>query len=575
MSDVVYDNAAAAPDAVAFGRPEENGWSDVTAAEFAREVRSVAQGLIGAGIAPGERVAIMSRTRYEWTLFDYAIWSAGAVPVPIYETSSAEQVRWVLQDSGAVAIIVESEEHARTVDGLRADLPDLREVWTLEESAVATLNKLGADIDPATVDERRHAVTAVDLATIIYTSGTTGRPKGCRLTHENLLFEVEAAVDSLDTLFHDGAATLLFLPIAHVLGRVIQCAIVRARIKLGHLPDTKNIMTDLQEFRPTFLLVVPRVLEKVYNGAKQRAHSEGKGAIFDQAEKIAIRHSRARDTGRIPLSVSLQHRLFDRLVYAKLRAALGGRCHGAISGGAPLGERLGHFFRGIGLFVYEGYGLTETTAAACVNRDGATRIGTVGKPLPGIAVRIADDGEVLFSGPVVFTGYWHNDAATAEAIRDGWFHTGDLGELDDAGFLRITGRKKEIIVTAGGKNVSPAVLEDQLRAHPLISQCMVIGDQKPFIAVLVTLDPEAVPDWARRHGKPEGSELRADTDLRAEIQQAIEAANKAVSRAESIRKFHIVAEDFTEQTGELTPSLKVKRAVVLERHAIEIAELYG
>jgi len=412
-----------------------------------------------------------------------------------------------------------------------------------------------------------------------FVSGTTGRPKGCELTHENLLFEVLATTSSLPSLFNDEAATLLFLPIAHVLGRVIQCAIVYSGIQLGHTSDIKNLTPDLQAFRPTFLLAIPRVFEKVYNTAKQRAHAEGHGRIFDRADGVAIRYSEALEKGgRVPLPLAVQHRIFDRLVYSKLRAALGGRCAGAISGGAPLGERLAHFFHGLGLFVFEGYGLTETTAACCLNLDGATKIGTVGRPIPGVSVQIAEDGEIMVRGGVVFARYWHNEAATAEALSDGWFHTGDIGELDDDGFLRITGRKKEIIVTAAGKNVPPAVLEDRLRAHALISQCMVVGDKQPFIAALITLDPEALPAWCTAHDLPADLDivkLRDNADLNEEISRAVENANKAVSRAEAIKKFRILSTDFTEQGGELTPSLKLKRAVVLERYAEDVTALYN
>ncbi|HEX3813217.1 MAG TPA: long-chain fatty acid--CoA ligase [Mycobacteriales bacterium] len=580
LADMVFDNAAARPDNVAFGRRSADGvWRDVTAAEFAAEVRSVAGGLLAADVRAGDRIAIMSKTRYEWTLLDYAIWSVGGVPVPVYETSSAEQIQWILSDSGCTAAVLETAEHNDLLASVRDDLPELRTVWTIDDGGVELLAKGGAGANPAELDRRRADVRAADLATIIYTSGTTGRPKGCELTHENLLFEVLSTTSSLPSLFHEDAATLLFLPIAHVLGRVIQCAIVYAGIRLGHTSDIKNLTADLQEFRPTFLLAVPRVFEKVYNTAKQRAHADGKGRIFDLAERIAIRYSQAQEPGqKASLPLRLQHGIFDRLVYSKLRAALGGQCSGAISGGAPLGERLGHFFRGLGLFVYEGYGLTETTAACCLNLDNATRIGTVGRPIPGVSVRIAEDGEILVSGRVVFSRYWHNDADTAAALTDGWFHTGDIGDLDEEGFLRITGRKKELIVTAGGKNVSPAVLEDRLRAHPLISQCMVVGDKQPFIAALITLDPEALPAWCQAHDLPADSSaqtLRDNPVVREEVGKAVESANKAVSRAESIKKFRILSADFTEQGGELTPSLKLKRSIVMDRYADEVAELYG
>jgi long-chain acyl-CoA synthetase len=579
LTDPVWDNARDAPAAVQFARRGPAGWQDVTCAEFRDEVAAVAAGLIAAGLAPGERVALMSKTRYEWTLFDYAIWTAGAVTVPIYETSSAEQIRWVLADSGAAACVVESARHAATVDGLRDQVPDLRRVWQIEAGAVAELVAAGAEVPAGEVERRRRSAGADDIATVIYTSGTTGRPKGCVLTHRNISTDVANAVPGLASLFQEGASTLLFLPLAHAFARLIQACVVYARCRTGHAPDVKNLVADLTEFRPSFLLSVPRVFEKVYNTAQQRAHAEGKGAIFDRAERVAVAYSEAVERGGAGPLLRLQHRLFDRLVYGRLRAALGGRCTAAISGGAPLGPRLAHFFRGIGVTVLEGYGLTETSPAVAVNLFEAVRIGTVGRPLPGVTVRIADDGEILLRGDVVFRGYWHNDAATAEMIdEDGWLHSGDLGDLDGDGYLRITGRKKEIIVTAGGKNVAPAVLEDRLRAHPLISQCVVVGDRRPFIAALVTIDEEAWPSWLAANGKPAGravADLRDDETLRAEIQRAVDGANEAVSAAEAIKVFRILPHDWSEETGEITPSLKVKRNVVLKEYADEIAAIYA
>ncbi len=578
LTDAVFDHAASDPDLVSFSRRRGGRWVDVTAADFAAEVTGVAKGLLAAGIGAGDRVAVMSATRYEWTLLDYAIWTAGGISVPIYETSSADQVRWMLGDSGAVAVVVETARHAEIVASVTDDLPKLRDVWTIDSGGVAALTTGGTDVPDREVEQRRRAVRADDLATIIYTSGTTGRPKGCELTQRNLLAEVMIATGGLRPLFRPGAATLLFLPIAHVLGRVIQCGAVYAKARLGHTADVKNLLEDLREFQPTFILAVPRVFEKVYNTAKQRAHIEGKGRIFDAAERVAVRYSQSLDDGRTSALLSVQHRLFDHLVYSRLRAALGGQCTAAISGGAPLGTRLGHFFRGIGLSVFEGYGLTESTAACCLNLEGAVKIGTVGRPIPGVSVRIDDDGEILLKGDVVFSRYWQNDDATELSHSDGWFRSGDLGELDDDGFLRITGRKKELIVTAGGKNVSPAPLEDRLRAHPLISQCMVVGDNKPFVGALITLDPDALPAWRDSHGKPADAtpaSLRDDPDLNAEIQRAVDQVNAAVSRAEGIRRFRIVPEDFTVETGELTPSLKLKRGLVLERHVDDFTALYG
>ena len=578
LTDDVVSNAHEAPDSVVFSRHTATGWEDVTSATFLAEVSAVAKGLVAAGIEAGDRVALISKTRYEWTLLDYAIWFAGAVTVPVYETSSAEQIAWILQDSGARAVVAESADHVARVAEARADLEHLNHVWSLADNAVDVLGRLGEDIADEVLEERRSTATPLDLATLIYTSGTTGRPKGCMLTHGNFMFELGVAVDELERLFTtEGASTLLFLPLAHVFARIIQVGAVKSRTRLGHSADIKNLLADLQEFQPTFILAVPRVFEKVFNTASQKATADGRGKIFDRAAETAIAWSRGLDRGRPSLAVRARHAVFSRLVYGKLRDALGGRCLYAVSGGAPLGERLGHFYRGIGLTVLEGYGLTETTAALTANLPDATKIGTVGRPLPGTTVRVADDGELLFRGGQVFAGYWANEEATAETLeRDGWFHTGDVGEVDDEGFVRITGRKKEILVTAGGKNVAPAVLEDRLRAHALVDQCIVVGDGQPFIGALVTIDPESLPAWAEAHGKSGHVEdLVDDADLRAEIEAAVEEANKAVSKAESIRKFTILPDSWTEEGGQLTPSLKLKRNVVMREFRDEVAALYG
>ena len=525
---------------------------------------------------PADRVALVSKTRYEWTLVDYAIWFAGAVTVPVYETSSAEQLGWILRDSGARAVVAEGPAHLARLAEVRGDLDALNHVWSLDDNAIGVLTRLGADISDEELEKRRTSTTPLDLATLIYTSGTTGRPKGCMITHGNFMFELGVAVEELDELFTvDGASTLLFLPLAHVFARVIQVGCVKKRVRMGHSADITNLVVDLGEFRPTFVLAVPRVFEKVFNTASQRATADGRGKIFDRAAETAIAYSRGLDKGRPSLAVRTQHAVFSRLVYGKLRDALGGRCRYAVSGGAPLGDRLGHFYRGIGLTVLEGYGLTETTAALTVNLPDATKIGTVGRPLPGTAVRVADDGELLFRGGQVFAGYWHNEEATSEALeRDGWLHTGDVGEVDDEGFVRITGRKKEILVTAGGKNVAPSVLEDRLRAHPLVSQVMVVGDGQPFIAALVTIDPEAIPVWAESKGKSTRvADLVDDPDLQAEIEAAVEETNKAVSKAEAIRKFTILPDDWTEEGGQLTPSLKLKRNVVMREFRDEVDAL--
>ena len=583
LVDAVFANAARDESALAYRRRgPDRQWSDVTAGAFAAEVTAVARGLVAAGVEPGDRVALLSRTRYEWTLVDYAILAVGAATVPIYETSSAEQIRWILSDSGAVAAVVETAKHAALVEQARDAAVELK-VWRIapegdEPGAVERLVTRGADVPEEAVLERRRALRADDLATLIYTSGTTGRPKGCALTHRNMQTEVRSVAELFPQLLNAGGSVLLFLPLAHVFGKAIQCGATYTGTVIGHTADVSDLVGDLKVFRPTFLLAVPRVFEKVYNSACQRAHDEGKGKVFDLAADTAIAWSRARDTGGPGIVLRLKHALFDRLVLAKLRAAVGGRVVAAVSGSAPLGDRLGHFFRGAGLPVLEGYGLTETSAGITVNTLDAQRIGSVGRPVPGHSVRIADDGEILVKGPNVFRGYWKNDTATAEALTDGWFHTGDIGELDDAGFLTITGRKKELIVTAGGKNVAPAVLEDRLRAHPLVSQCIVVGDGKPFIAALVTVDADALPGWLERAGKDKGTalaDLVDDPDLRAAIGEAVADANLAVSRAEQIREFRILPVDFSESGGEITPTMKVKRAVVVDKYADDIAGIYA
>ena len=579
LTDDVVANAREAGEAAVFSRRTADGWVDVTAARFHDEVRSVAKGLVAAGVEPGDRVALVSKTRYEWTLVDYAIWFAGAVSVPIYETSSAEQIGWILQDSGARAVVAEGPDHLARVRQARqsGDLAELQHVWSIEDNAIDVLGRLGSDIPDDLLEQRRTTATPLDLATLIYTSGTTGKPKGCMLTHGNFMFELGVAVDELGELFDaEDASTLLFLPLAHVFARIIQVGCVKSRARMGHSADILNLVADLGEFRPTFILAVPRVFEKVFNTASQRATADGRGTVFDRAADVAIAWSRAQDGKRVPVRLRAQHALFDRLVYGRLRQALGGSCAYAISGGAPLGERLGHFYRGIGLTVLEGYGLTETTAALCANLPDATRIGTVGRPLPGTAVRVADDGELLFRGGQVFAGYWGNEAATSEAIdRDDWFHTGDVGEVDDEGFVRITGRKKEILVTAGGKNVAPAVLEDRLRAHPLVDQCLVVGDGQPFIGALVTIDRDTYAAWAQEHGtSADVADAVDDEALVAAVQVAVDEANRAVSKAEAIRKFRILPGEWTEEGGQLTPSLKLKRNVVIRESRGEIEALY-
>jgi len=557
---------------------EDGPWIPLSAREYDAEIVAAAKGLVALGVAPGDRVGIMSRTRYEWSLLDWAAWAVGAVPVPLYETSSAEQVAWILTDAGVSLLVVESAAHAATVAEVLPDTPDVRKVLVIDEGAVDELVAAGQDVSDDEIVRRRGLADLADVATVIYTSGTTGRPKGVELTHGNFYeLTVNTVADLNVVVAEPGSRTLLFMPLAHVFARFIHVLAIPAGAVLGHTPDTRTLLDDLASFQPTFILAVPRVFEKVYNSAEQKAAAGGKGAIFQRAAKTSIVYSRALDTPRGPSPwLRLQHKVADVLVLSKLRKALGGRARWAISGGAPLGERLGHFYRGVGLVVLEGYGLTETTAPATVNRPDTTKIGSVGRPLPGTAVRIADDGEVEVKGIQVFRGYHANDAATAESLQDGWFRTGDLGAIDEDGNLSITGRKKEIIVTAGGKNVAPAVLEDRLRAHPLISQVVVVGDQKPFIGALVTLDPEGVPGWLAAHGKPALTleQAATDADVLASIDLAVEKANKAVSRAESIRKYRILDTDLTIANGYLTPKLSVKRSIVLKDFSAEVEALY-
>jgi long-chain acyl-CoA synthetase len=577
--DHVVENAANEPDRVALSVPRGDAWVGVTSTEFLDQVRAVAKGIIANGVDAGERIGVMSRTRYEWTVVDYAIWYAGCVSVPVYETSSAEQIQWMLSDSGSVAVFVESEKNRRTYDEVADQIPSCTRTWVFEDGALEELAREGARISDEELEARRATLSPDSLATIIYTSGTTGRPKGCMLTHGNLMFEIDQVVWGLpDVFLAKDSSTLLFLPIAHVFGRLIQLGCIRGGVRLGHSADIKQLLPGLASFQPTFLLAVPRVFEKVYNSAQQKAQAAGKGHIFDTAANVAIEYSEALDSGGPGLGLKLKHALFDKLVYGKLRHAMGGQMKWAVSGGAPLGARLGHFFRGIGVTILEGYGLTETSAASTVNRPKALRIGTVGQPMPGARVKIAEDGEILLGGGQIFVGYWNNPTATAEVLEpDGWFHSGDIGEIDDDGFVRITGRKKELIVTAAGKNVAPAVLEDRLRANWLVSQCMVVGDAKPFIAALVTIDPESFPAWVAQNSKGDVTvaDMVNDPDLNAVIQGAIDEANKAVSHAEAIKKFAILPVDWTEEGGQMTPSLKLKRTVVMQEFADDVERLYA
>ena len=577
LTNLISERAHFEPERVIVSRPLGDGWQPVTAKAYEEEIKAVAKGLVANGVSFGDRVAIMAKTRYEWTVLDFAIWYAGAVPVPIYETSSAEQVEWILTDSSAVGIIVETPALAELVQPV---LPSTcKKVWNITYNALATLTHEGKDVSEDEIAKRREKLKPETLATLIYTSGTTGKPKGVQLTHGNFLSECGNVVNGASDLFlKPGGSTLLFLPVAHVFGRMVQIGSITAGLHLAHCSDLTKLPSDLASFKPTFVLAVPRIFEKIFNGAEAKAQAAGKGKIFHKAAEVAIAYSKSLDSKKISPLLKLQHGLFDKLVYTKIRTGLGGRVEAAISGGAPLGERLGHFYRGAGIRVLEGYGLTETTAGATLNLTNAHRVGSVGKPIPGTTIKIAEDGEVLIKGPIVMQGYWQNDAANKEVFTsDGYFKSGDLGKIDEEGYLSIVGRKKELIVTAGGKNVAPAVLEDRLRSHPLISQCMVVGDNKPFIAALITIDPDAIKPWAVANKKEGASiaDLAKDPTLQAVIQTAVDETNKAVSRAESIRKFTILPVDFTIPGGQLTAKLSVKRHVVSQQFAREIDELFA
>jgi long-chain acyl-CoA synthetase len=549
-----------------------------TTRRFTDEVRAVAKGLMGLGIQHGQRVCVFSGTRLEWTVLDYAIWAAGAVTVPIYETSSAEQVEWIVGDSEAVAIFVASPELKREFDTVADRVPGCEHAFVLDGGGLEPVKRAGESVTDQQLDERATAVTGGDLATIVYTSGTTGRPKGCVLTHRNLVWTATQTNQALGSLLEPGKTTLLFLPLAHIFSRIIQLVVIRTGVVLAFATGLDQLRDELGMFRPTFLLAVPRVFEKVLNGAQQKAYEDGKGKIFDHAVEVAGDYSRQEAKGSVRIATKLQHRVFDKLVYARIRDAMGGHVECAVSGGAALGGRLGHVFAGMGVPILEGYGLTETSAPATVNRPDGFKVGTVGPPLPGVTVRIADDGEILVKGGNVFQGYLKNEEETRKVLdEDGWFHTEDLGELDRHGYLQITGRKKEIIVTAGGKNVAPAVLEDRIRAHRLVSQSMVVGDGQPFIGALIALDPDELPRWAEEHGKSSSrpEDLATDEDLHTALQQAVDDANKAVSRAEQVREFRVVPDDLSIEDGELTPTMKIRRDVVIEKYHELIDDIYA
>lgn len=579
LGDIPFDNALAAPAEAVLARKDRDGtWRDVSAVEFAAQVLAVAKGLIAEGLREGDRLAIMARTTYEWTLLDFAGWAAGLVTVPVYPTASALQARWIIQDSGAVACAVEDTEQARLISSERANLPGLAHLWEFDTGAIERLVKAGERIPGALVHARRAARTPDSVATLVYTSGTTGQPKGCVLTHANFFAEVDNAVGLLHPVFRsvsrEPASTLLFLPMSHVFGRMVAVACLRARVRLGHAPSisTEDLLADLAGFRPTFLLAIPYVLEKVYNTARATAEKMGRASSFDRAARIARRYGETVEGKRPGLGLRMARAVYDPLVYRRIRAALGGHVRYVLSGGSPLGRRLAAFYTGAGIEVFEGYGLTETTGASTVTPPLRPRLGTVGWPLPGTAVRIADDGEVLLGGRHVFAGYWN--VAAHEGGQ--WLATGDIGELDDDGYLTITGRKKDLIITSGGKNVAPAPLEDWLRAHPLVGQCLVVGDNRPYVAALITLEPEGLAHWRQMHKKQDvpARELVRDEELRADVQRAVDEANRLVSRAESIRRFTVLPGQFTERRGHLTPSMKLRRAAIARDYGREIDELY-
>lgn len=589
LADAVFDHAEDDPGRVALARKDDRGrWQDVTSAQFRDEVLALARGLLAHGVRFGDRVALMCRTRYEWTLFDFALWTVGAQSVPVYPTSSAEQVYWMLHDSEVSACMVEHEDHAMTIGSVIDRLPRLKRLWQLDGGAVAELFEAGAHIDEDVVHRHRRAVTPDSVATIIYTSGTTGRPKGCVITHANFMFEADTMVGRWEPVFHsrpgDEASTLLFLPLSHVFGRMVEVAAIRGRVKLGHQPvlQASALLPDLASLRPTFILAVPYIFEKVFNAARRKAETEGRAGAFDKAVEVAVRYAEALEHRAFGLGpgpsagLRVQHQVFEKLVYAKVRHAMGGRVRHAMSGGSGMDRRLGLFFAGAGVTIYEGYGLTESSAAATANPPELTRYGTVGPPIPGTTVHIAEDGEVWLRGGHVFSGYLNDPKATNAVLHDGWLATGDLGALDEEGYLTITGRKKEILVTSGGKSVSPAALEERVRAHPLVAQCLVVGNDRPYIAALVTVDPEAVDHWLTIQGKAPmpPADLVRDPDLEMEIRRAVVAANTLVSKSESIRTFRILAHPFSEEHGLLTPSLKLKRKAIENAYAAEVDALY-
>ena len=592
VTDLLLEQHAKDPVHALYSRKGPGGWTDVSVRHFLAEVTALAKGLIAGGLTPGETVAVMSATRYEWTVVDFAIWFAGGVTVPIYETSSASQVEWILHDSGARRVFVEDQAKAALVQGVldaSTVLGDrLIAVLRMENDGaapnLASLAAAGTGVTDAELERHRTAASLADVASLVYTSGTTGKPKGCEITHANFALVAKNIVLFLpEILMQPRSRTLMFLPLAHVLARAVQVICLTSGATLGHTASAKELLADLASFQPTFLLVVPRIFEKVYAGAAHKAAAAGKERVFTAAADAAIDYSKALDaasrgTGTGPgLLLRARHALFDRLFYPKLRQAFGGQLRYTVSGASPLSSNDAHFFRGAGIPVLEGYGLTESTAPCTANTPGRTKVGTVGIPVPGTTIRVADDGEVLVRGIGVFKGYHANETANAEAFVDGFFRTGDLGSLDEDGFLTITGRKKDLLVTAGGKNVAPGPLEEKIREHQLVAQAVVIGDGRPFVSALVNLDADELRNWctARKVPVMDPAEAAADETVRASIQGAIDAANLLVSKAESIRSFVILDADFTVESGHLTPSLKLKRAAVVRDYAEHINAIYG
>lgn len=592
VTDLLLEQHAANPAHALYRRKGPNGWVDVTAHKFLQDVSALAKGLIAGGIEPGDKVAVMSPTSYEWTLVDFAIWFAGGVTVPIYETSSARQVEWIIQDAGVRRVFAGDRGTVALVTGVLAGSTILRDRlinvvrmdYDGDAPDLASLAAAGAGVTDAELERHRSRAGLDDVASLVYTSGTTGNPKGCEITHGNFALVAKNIVAFLpELLLQDQARTLMFLPLAHVLARAVQVVCLTAGATLGHTQGAAQLLADLGTFRPTFLLVVPRIFEKVRATAAHKAALAGKARLFKAASAAAIEYSqeedqRNRGKGEGPgLLCRVRHAVFDRLLYPRLRQVLGGQVEYTVSGASPLAVEDAHFFRGAGIPVLEGYGLTETTAPCTANTPARTRVGSVGIPIPGTTIRVAEDGEILVKGIGVFRGYHANQAANAEAFVDGFFRTGDLGELDAEGFLTITGRKKDMLVTAGGKNVAPGPLEEKIRAHPLVGHAVVVGDGKPFVSALVTLDPEGVDNWRSEQGLPALAlgEAVSDSEVLAAVQEAVDQANLLVSKAESIRSFSLLDAQFTVESGHLTPSLKLKRAAVVRDYGEEIVKLYA